>query len=328
MIVSWLKRNAPVIAGVSVSGLLLYLAIRGVDLREAMHSVAGANVAWIPVLAAIILLDLGIRSARWKILLRDAAPQVRLWPLVRLESIGLAINNVLFLRLGEVARGILAARELSIPVFSALASIFIERLLDTMALCAIFSIAAYLHPELVRADLGLMTAGLAAGIALFLGILSWLESVPMQQLFHSWPKVHSAMSQIMLGARPLRSPVVVVQVVCLSFALWLADASLYWIGAKALSLVPEVTYGRAVFVLASAAASAILPAVPGAFGVFEQVVKVLLQSFGVDGAAALGYAAFIHIVNYAIVTGLGIFFLYRQGLTFGRLKAMSSEAAR
>lgn len=325
MTAPWLKRHVPVIAGVAVSGGLLALAIRSVDLHQAASAVAAVNLAWVPVLAAIVLGDLVIRSLRWKLLLREAAPSASLGAVIRLETIGLAINNVVFLRLGELARGYLAARELSVPVLSSLASIFIERLLDTMTLCCLFATAAWLHPELIRGNFGLMAASLAAGIIVFLGLLSAAKAVPLESFLIRYPKIYSAVNQAMLGARALRSPAAVLQIAVLSFSLWLADAGLYWIGAKAMSITPEVTYGRSIFVLSSAAASAILPAVPGSFGVFEQVVKVLLESFGVNGSVALGYAAFIHLVNYVIVTTLGIIFLYRAGLSLGGLKNLGTE---
>lgn len=325
--ISWLKRNAPVIAGIAVSGGLLFLAVRNVDLGHAAKAVAGVNLAWLPPLAAVVLCDLLIRSLRWKLLLREAAPHAGVWHLIRLETIGLAINNVVFLRLGELARGVLAGRELSIPALSSLASIFIERLLDMAALCCLFAAAAYVQPGIARGELIAMALGIAGGIVVFLALLTSAERVPLESVLLRWPKLHGAVSQAMLGARALRAPAVVAQVAALSFSLWLMDACLYWFGAKAMSLVPEITYGRSIFVLSSAAASAILPAVPGAFGVFEQVVKVLLEGFGVDGSTALGYAAFIHLVNYAIITTLGIVFLYRAGLSLGRLKDLGSEPA-
>ena len=84
-------------------------------------------------------------------------------------------------------------------------------------------------------------------------------------------------------------------------------------------------YGRSVLILSTAAASCLLPAVPGSFGAFEGAIKTFLVRLNIDGTLALSYAGFVHVVNYLIVTGLGIIFLYRSGYTLAHLKTLKDQ---
>jgi uncharacterized membrane protein YbhN (UPF0104 family) len=275
---------------------------------------------------AIVMGDLVVRSLRWRILLSYAAPHARAPRLFQLETIGLAINNVMFLRLGEIVRACLAARELGISLLTALASIIVERMTDTMALAFLFGAAAQFFPELVPTAIGrmgLMAAGAVVAALVILALVEgYLNGSASEGFLGKYPRALELLGSAALGTRALHSWTAVVQVGALSFLLWTLDAGLYWSGARAVGFQPNLGYGQSVMVLSSAAASSFLPAVPGSFGAFEQAVKYVMVRFGFDAAAALGYAGFVHLVAYLAVTLLGIVFLYRAGHSLASLRAL------
>ena len=145
------RKAASAVAAAAVTLALLALALRNVRLAELWTVLAGARWRWIPVMLAIGAVDLFIRAVRWRILLSRSGAETRLPDLYRLVTIGLAVNNVLFMRLGEVARAFLAAREFSLPMATALASVAVERALDVAALLTLFACASSGVPELVPA---------------------------------------------------------------------------------------------------------------------------------------------------------------------------------
>ncbi len=319
------RRTASVVVGLGGTAFFLWLAVRKVDLRLLWGALARAHWAWLVPMAAIVFLDLIVRAERWRVLLSRAAPAATARELFRLEAIGLAVNNVLFLRLGEFARAALAARELGIPVLAALASVVVERALDVAALLTIFVVAAGAAPGFVPPYVRTVSALVLAGAVAALAILALAESALaeggwIERLLRPWPKVHSLVEQLALGAAVLRQPAAALQAVLWSLLLWSVDAVLYWAGARALGLGALMDYPRAVLTLSWAGASSALPAAPGALGTFEAVVQDILVKFGATAAQAFAYALVCHVVMFLLVTVTGLVLLYRVGLSLAELR--------
>lgn len=318
------KKHASAILALAVTLVFLALAARNVQLGPLREALGQAKLGWVPVMAALGLLDLLIRGARWKILLEHAAPDARLWLTVRLEAVGLALNNILFMRIGELARAFLASRELKIPVATALASVAVERALDVAALLSLFCLASAAEPALVPAQIRnagalVLVGAIGALVTLALAERMLVPGGVLEKPLRPWPKLRALVLQLAEGASVLRSPVSAAKAAALSLALWAADGMVYWAAARAFSLGEAVTYVRSLLVLSWAGAGAALPAAPGAFGTFEAFVVGILERFGVGSNQAFAYAVFTHMVMYLLVTVVGLAFLYRIGLSLGEL---------
>ena len=319
------KTLSAIVAG-AVTLALMALALRNVKLAELWTVLVAARWRWLPMMAAISVLDLVIRALRWRILLSRSGAQAPVGELFKLEAIGLAVNNVLFMRLGEVARAFLAARELSLPMATALASVAVERALDVAALLTLFAFASAGAPQIVPdyvRRIGLLALGAAlAALAVLAVSESALEPGGWaERRLRPWPKIHNLLAQLAAGAAVLRSPAAAAQAAGLSVGLWAIDALMFWAGARALDLGWAVDYSRSILVLSWAGAGSALPAAPGGFGTFEAAVKGILVAFGVPPGAALGYAFFNHMAMYIFVTAIGLALLYRVGLSLGELQS-------
>lgn len=324
------RKRLAALLGLAGTGAFLWLALRDVRLPELRRALAAADARWLAPMAAIVAADVLIRALRWRVLLSRARPGASVLELARLEAIGLGVNNVLFLRLGEVARGLLAGRRLGIPALAALASVVVERALDVAALLAIFLLACAavpgFVPPAVRAGAAALLAAAVAGLAVLAAAERALEEGGWaERALRRVPRVHDLVSQLALGAAVLRRPAAALQAALLSLLLWSADAVLFWCGARALGLGALVDYPRAVLVLSWAGAGAALPAAPGALGAFEAVVADVMGRFGASPEQAFAYALVCHMVMYLLVTTAGLALLYRVGLSLAELKG---EAAR
>ncbi len=321
-----------VVAGAITLGLLA-LAARNVRFAELWPILAAARWRWLAVMLCIALLDLMIRARRWQVLLSRSGAKPTVWQLFQLEAIGLSVNNVLFLRVGELARAFLAARELSISTATALASVAIERALDVAALLMLFSMAAAGAPQLVpmpirRAALLALAGALGALFVLAAAEQPLSPGGAWEKRLRPWPKLHALVTQLAAGAAVLRSARAAAQAAALSLALWGVDALVYWAGARALGLGDLMGYGRAVLALSWAGASGALPAAPGAFGAFEAAVEAIMEKLGAGAAQAFAYALFTHMVMYLVVTVLGLIFLYQVGLSLGELQGALDRQRR
>lgn len=310
------KRLASVGIGLALSAALLWSALGSMDFAAFGKAVKSADLRFVPLLALGCLLTLWLRVERWRLLLPPGAPRGALF---RLITIGLAVNNVLPARLGELARALLATRELKLPLLTVLASILIERLLDGLTILALYLAAAAAMPEnpWVRETLPVFAPLFGSLLAGFLGafLLEWsLESLPgPARLLRGHPRVKALADQLVLGLRPLRSPAALAPVLLWGLALWCVDGGNYFFAAKAVPLEAEVSYPYAAVVMATAGMSTLLPAAPGYIGLIEFAVMKSVVPLGVSPESAFAYAAFLHMVVYALVTTLGIFFLYREG---------------
>ncbi len=323
--------SAFVAAALTVGCMLL--ALRNVSLPELWAVLSAARPAWFVPLVAVSLIDLAIRAVRWRILLRKTADAPA--PLLfRLQAIGIALNNVLFMRLGELARAFLAARELGAPTMSVLATVAVERALDLAALLVLFCLAGAAQPQFVPETL--RRGGLLAllGTIVALVVLAFAERPLLpggswERRLRKFPAIHKLVSQLATGAAALREPGAALKAAAWSLLLWTIDASYYWFGARALGLGGFVDATRSALILSWAGAGAALPAAPGAFGTFEALVKSIMVAFGAPDSAAFGYAVFNHLSSYAIVTSLGLAFLWKIELSLGELRgALAREKGR
>ena len=319
------KHALSVAVGLGGTAFFLWLALRNVNVSDFLRALQGASWGWLVPMTAIVFVDLFVRAARWRVLLSRARPDAPVLELAKLEAIGLGVNNVLFLRLGELVRGVLAARRLEMSAFAALASVVVERALDVSALLTIFIIASGVESGFAPPHLRLAAELLLAGAIGALIVLAFAETAiapggVLERALRRWPKVHSLVEQLSLGAAVLRDPAAALQAAVWSLALWSVDAGLYWVGARALGLGSFMNYPRAVLALSWAGASSALPAAPGAIGTFEAIVKSIVVQFGATPEQAFAYALVTHMVMYLLVTVTGLIFLYRTGLSLAELR--------
>jgi len=321
------RHLASAAVGLAVTAGLLALAVRNVNFEQLWGVLAKARGAWIFVMVGVSLSDLAVRAVRWRLLLgRAPGRKPGIFLLFRLEAIGLAMNNVLFMRVGELARAILAGRELGMPLATALASVAVERALDVAALLTLFCAAAaglpgLVPPQFFRGALLMLGMALAAIAVLALAEGRLASGHPWEKTLRRWPKIHELVSQLAAGAAVLRELKSALALAALSLSLWGVDAFGFWAGARALGLGEFVDHPRSILILSWAGAAAALPAAPGGFGSFELAVQTILVRLGATAQAALGYALFNHMVMYIVVTLIGLAFLSQIGLSLGELKA-------
>jgi len=318
-----LKKFISIGVAVLVGFGMLYFAFKDVPLKLFIIEISKFQLKWIPILFALLFLDIGVRAIRWRLLLKPVVKTTVL-KAFQLEAIGLAINNILFLRLGEVARAIIGAKEMGGRAVSIFATIIVERLCDTIALLCVFVFGASMLPDIVPPDWSRIALAVALILLLVLSAITifgdYVLKLSVIKKLKKFPKMHQLCEDVVLGTRALRSIKVALPVSLMSICLWLSDASIFWATAQAMQLRPILKYFDSLIVVVVAAAGSALPALPGAWGNFEAFVKeIMVKSFGYPEALALSYATVAHLVMYIGMTLLGIVFFYRLGYTFKSL---------
>ncbi len=318
-----MKTKLSIAAGFLLGAVLLYLAFRNIDFRGLAGIYAKVNPVFILPFAATVVVELLARAARWRLLLNPARP-VRLWDAFRLEAAGLALSNILPLRLGEVARGTFGAKLFDIPMLTVFATILVERALDVIVLFSLFAAAAYFG----GITGGFMNYGgviwaVLAGMLAALGTLVFAEEI----VAHSWfagffarfPRVRGLFERLAMGVKAFKSLKSGFLIFAFAALQWLLDAlNCYWI-ALAFGLGGVIDAFKSMALVFTGAMAASVPGPPGYFGNYEFTLMKVLFSWGVPKDIGFAYASYSHVLGYLLVTILGVVFVYQMGHSLGKV---------
>lgn len=312
-----MKKNISIILGIFFSVIFLFFALKNVDFAALAATYSKINPFSLLLLASIFVSELFIRGLRWKLLFVPGK-SIRVADTFRLETIGLALNNVLPLRLGEVARATLGASVLGIPMLTCISTILVERALDMFSLIILFIAATNFGVIKLPAAYGglswLVLVFLVAALFLLVFLDELLvKSEAFSSALRKFPRLDRVVRQVAMGAEALRDWKRAVLILALGFSLWMVDALLYYAAGLAVSLSPHLGYWHALILLCLTAAAVIIPAVPGYFGTYEYAIMKVLAEWGVAESAGFAYAGFLHVTGYVLVTGMGVVFLYQAG---------------
>ncbi len=312
-----MKKHFSVAVGLAFSAIFLFLALRNVNFAELSDMAGKLTFSGVAPLVALAMLDLLVRGLRWKFLLLPCR-DIPAWQVVKFETIGFALNNVLPLRLGELARATLLARANGLSLVTVLSTIVVERILDTMALSVIFVFSLRFAPVApwVKNWSSYVWALLPALLLVLLVLYNLNNILALSRVrgfLGRHPRVSGILDKVAAGAGSLQVPLYAVVVCSLSLCLWLMDASGFMFGGRALGLEPVLSYGKGLFLMCATAVAVSVPSSPGYFGTYEFAVKKTMEAWGYPAASAIGLSALVHMVTFLVFTGAGMIFLYQAG---------------
>jgi hypothetical protein len=329
-------RNWKFWLGLIISLFFLALAFRGVQLDQAWQALSTANYLYI--LPALVMYFIGVwlRAWRWRVLLKPVKDLSAnsLFPTV---VIGYMANNVLPARLGEVVRAYILGEKEKISKSATLATIIVERMFDGLSMIGFMIVILWLFPLGTGSGADLLQDILRIGAPLFLiALIMFLVIASSRSLalrladfvLKFLPsslrtKINSVIGAFLDGLAVLRSPKDVLTVFGLSVIIWLFEASMYYI------IMLGFNFSQPFYVLLLATAAAnlftIAPSTPGYVGVFDFPVRATLTAFGVAESVAISYTLVLHAALWVPVTLLGLYFLWRDGLSLGWLRQRGAK---
>lgn len=118
--------------------ILLYFFFQNVEFKLVLKIIKNVNPLYIIIFLAGLYTQFFIRAYRWGILFRPFKKNISILNLYHYSLIGMFINTLIPGRVGEPARGILIAREEGLETGSGLATIVIERMIDSLMIVVLF----------------------------------------------------------------------------------------------------------------------------------------------------------------------------------------------
>jgi len=332
------RTQATRLLGLALTVLFLVLAFQRVDLGGFLDELKSVNYVWLLPSAVCTLLGYALRTVRWRVILTGAAraPLSTLFPVL---IMGFATNNLLPGRLGEFWRAYLLGRKRGVRKTFALASVVVERVFDGLTLILLLTVvsSAISLPGWGR-QIELLAAAIFAIATLAVIVLlalPWVVLVPLRALvghFHSgvavW--VEERFEAFVDGLGPLRHGRVLFAATALSIGVWLLEFSSYISLSRGLNLgLPSsVELPGLGLALVTINLGIMVPSGPGYVGTQEFFGTAALGVVGANAQAALALVVVSHVIQYVVVTGLGLIFFAREQLSPRDLRPVLAEAGR
>ena len=261
-----------------------------------------------------------VRAERWRWILREAGVKARRGDAYGLTTVGYMGNNVLPARAGEMLRVVLLSKRTDAGKRKLLGTVVAERVLDAIALVAIFLVVVYgiLTTKVLPTDRPLLAG--AVCVVLLAGLVAAVAGVRRFSVF----------ARVRDFARPLAdAPRALVgwegaRLLVVTFAIWALEASVYLTVARAVDLPLGVM--ESLYLVALANFFAALPAAPGSIGTFDAAIVFGVRA--IDYASmAFSYLLMLRFMLYGPITLVGLVVLVVRYGGWSRL-AEARRAAR
>jgi len=289
------------LVGVPIGLVFLWLALRDADLDAVWRSLQAADAGLIALAIVAFGLVYAFQSVRWRKI--ASTPAVRLARFYEMTVSGVAVNNVLPGRIGDLLRARWLGLAARMPAGRAFGTVILDRACDFVVLVALLvvGIAAVASSEwLVRLAGGSILVLVAFGVVL---LFARAYIGKRERGRHSRGLVRRLVRDtVEVLAEPLgrRRPVVWLG---LSFAAWAAWATAAGFVARSLGLDLSIT--DALFVAAVLNLGSAVPSSPGYVGTYEWLGVASLGLLDVPHEQALAFTILLHAAWYVPTTIAG-----------------------
>lgn len=320
----------------AISAGLVYLIFNTVrdEAPQLTAVLSAADWGLIPAAIGLYFVAVWVRSVRWGLLLPEySVPTITLFKAL---VVGFTVNNLLPLRVGEVARAFLLARWCQVPYGTTVASLVVERVLDGLALAILLLTALTLVPSAPGYLLvaGVLAAALFLTCAVLLALAAWRASAIMAVagfFARRLPVRFGALIEQLATrfARALamvHSPSRLVRLLAMSLLAWSLELGLFYV--LLLSLKLPASYPLALLVGSAANFATLVPSSPGYAGTFDSVlIKVLGDVANIPAGPAAAYDLVVHATLFLPVVVLGTLVLWRSHMTFTQITHSPDRSA-
>lgn len=318
-------------AGFASSALFLAIAVRRLDWTVVTRTLEQAELwPWLPAGIACYLAGQLVRGLRLRSLLRRDA-NLPLLTATNVVVVGYAVNNILPARAGELARSGMITERTGLPFAQSLTITFVERVLDGLAILALFFAAStvvtlqvtWLRVSLEASAAVFVIAALAIAAAVaWPGVVMTVASrlsarlpLPLQRL------ALRMMTGFTRGAGAVGDVRRAARLGMLSVLVWTLEAGLFLFLLPAMALPFAPTW--AIVAMAVTNLGLLVPSSPGFIGPFHFFCMQTVVALGAESTRAFAYAVLVHAAFYVPVTAWGLLALLRYGVELASLKSVT-----
>jgi glycosyltransferase 2 family protein len=305
------------VVSLAFSGILLFLAVRGVDWTQVLETLRRGRVDLLALSCLILTISYVVRGQRWRLVL-SAERRIASMTVFSATMAGYLGNSVLPARAGELLRSVLLGRRAGLSTSYVLATALLERLADVVALVILGLVALLV---LSTAPDWLLNAAAIVGMIALAGLavtrflphidrrpIGPLARLPVPVPLRTW--FIAVSSQFVLGLSALRNSGRGWYFAALTALIWMLDVTFAVTVGRAFDLPLFVP--QAMLLLAALGLASAVPSTPGYVGVYQFVAVTVLVPIGFfrDQALALVIGLQGVVFGVEIVWGtLGLWYL-------------------
>ena len=325
------RRGVKPALGLLISAIFLYATFARVPLRQVGVALGEARPLWIAAALGFVALAYALKIYRWLTMLRGLGATIDFREAAIPFLGGVAFNNVLPLRAGDLIRVLAFQRFTGVPPTGQVGTLALERLMDLLVLSGLlFATISFWQvralDEALLAGLRLVAAAAVVAVLLFILaprpirlIVRWAEArLPRLR------GVGEALLRLSDAVATLSRPLFLLRVAALSLLAWLAEGGVYWAIGHALGIGGQVQV--ALLALCVGTLATMIPSSPGYVGTFHYFVARVVGAFGTGAVAAAAYAVLVHALLWFSTTACGFLALAFSGK--GLRNAGSAAASR
>ncbi len=311
------------VVGTPISALLLWLALRSTDLGAVRETLATADPLDIAFGVVLMLVVYAVQAARWAAIARVRPPKLQGY--AEYVVSGVACNNVLPGRLGDILRARWLAVASGLPSGRALATVVFDRGFDLLALVVFLAVSL---PTV--ADRGGWLVRVAAGAVVLVLVLA--VGLGFARLYtrrrERGRRTRGVLRRLARDAlEGLAEPLGrgrIVEAGGLSIVAW----ALWSLGALSVARAVGIDLDvlDVVFVAAIVNLGVAVPSSPGFVGTYQWLGIESLAVIGVDRENALAFSILLHAAWFVPTTLIGGLLLVRRGaVRLGRRRVTAAS---
>jgi uncharacterized protein (TIRG00374 family) len=298
-----------VVFGLPLSALFLWLAFRNADPHEVWSALETARLA--PVALAVVAMAgvYAMQAVRWKAIARTSNVSTLIFG--EMVVSGVAVNNVLPGRVGDLLRARWLQVAARIPGGRALATVFVDRAFDVFAL--VFALVVTL-PFVTSAEwLRRIALG---GLALLGLVVLLLAAARLYTRNRSRDRrkerglIRRLVRDTLDGLSAPLGRERALGLALLSIVAWTTWAMSAWFVARAVGI--ELSVLEAMLVASVINLGVAIPSSPGFIGTYQWLAVSALALFGIGTNDALAFGVLMQAVWYVPTTLVGGALLVRR----------------
>ena len=308
-------------SGLLLSGVTLYLALRGVSIWEVSRTIRQADLGLIVLGLLSVLANTCLKGVRWYRLAGEPGKQAGSLRIFAVMLAGQLLNFIYPARAGDVGRVMLVGKDGNEKAYI-LGSLVLEKAADLVAYLLLAVIIFLQLPFPVWLNRAIyIAAGLV--LALLAGVLwlargaergerfgKWLVAhrlpgIPQQVWEHFTQWVFMSLSAIGQVNQRRQAAELAVWTLLVWLTAWMTNVLVIYAVGNGLEQSGNVLQ-MAWLVLIGLMAGIAVPSIPGRIGVFEYICILTLATFGIEQTQALTYGILLHVVVFLPVLVLGV----------------------
>jgi uncharacterized protein (TIRG00374 family) len=311
------------LAGILVSVLFVYLAVRDVDLSEFLRALGTTQFGWLLAATPIYLCSFPVRALRWRRILLDQ--KVLSFREVMVPTvIGHMANNILPARTGEIYRAHFLGSQARMSRSGVMGSIVAERIFDVLMLVSLLLLLFILYPKIpfiggVASVFGLVFLALATGALIY--------SLTADRLHRAVDKVLRVLPQnfvefisrqlksFLLGIRGISTVRGGLEVVAYTALIWALETCA--VALVVISFGVKLPLSGYLLVYVLAALGTMLPSGPAYVGPYQYAFVLALGFFAVSQEVALASSIVAQLTLAGSITAIGLVLFWREQLHTG-----------